>query len=108
MTANDIRRVGYIHFPHLLQITLLRENIEINTTSASMTNLNITSEVMPSGVPTASSISLTQMSSPRTSATLIHCNSATQKDQWGNPLPILTAKSKIFELNNINEVAKVK
>ncbi|XP_013113072.2 tubulin polyglutamylase complex subunit 2 isoform X1 [Stomoxys calcitrans] len=62
---NDIRKVGYIHFRHLLEISLLRENVEM-TTAAGPTN-----------------------------------------DQWGNPLPVLGAKTKIFEINTINEVAKV-
>jgi len=32
---------------------------------------------------------------------------ANGKDKWGNATPIITAKSKIFEINNVNEVAKV-
>ncbi|XP_023170588.1 tubulin polyglutamylase complex subunit 2 [Drosophila hydei] len=71
----DVRRVGYIHFPHLLQVTLLRENIE-NTPVASGGNGATATAPMP-------------------------------KDKWDNPTPIITAKTKIFEINNINEMAKV-
>ncbi|EDW72897.2 uncharacterized protein Dwil_GK16935, partial [Drosophila willistoni] len=80
---NDIRRVGHIHFPHLLQVTLLRENIEntpVTVASAGGSAAATTTDV------SASSIS---------------------KDKWGNSTPIITAKSKIFEINNINEMAKV-
>lgn len=80
--ATDVRRVGYIHFPHLLQVTLLRENIETT----------------PLVTPSASSTSSTS-SAPVTAPI--------PKDKWDNPLPIITAKTKIFEINNINEVAKV-
>ncbi|XP_064545186.1 tubulin polyglutamylase complex subunit 2 [Drosophila montana] len=76
---NDVRRVGYIHFPHLLQVTLLRENIE-NTHSVSSSG-------------SAAAIS----SAPTVAA----------KDKWDNATPIITAKTKIFEINNINEMAKV-
>ncbi|KAH8411095.1 hypothetical protein KR222_002375 [Zaprionus bogoriensis] len=78
---NDIRRVGYIHFPHLLQVTLLRENIE-NTHSGT--------NVAPAG----------------TSASANGAN-GTPKDKWDNAPPIIMAKTKIFEINNINEMAKV-
>ncbi|XP_068142939.1 tubulin polyglutamylase complex subunit 2 [Drosophila tropicalis] len=80
---NDVRRVGHIHFPHLLQVTLLRENIEntpVTLPSAGASAAATTTDV------SASSIS---------------------KDKWGNSTPIITAKSKIFEINNINEMAKV-
>ncbi|XP_062133702.1 tubulin polyglutamylase complex subunit 2 isoform X2 [Drosophila sulfurigaster albostrigata] len=75
----DIRRVGYIHFPHLLQVTLLRENIE-NTHSVSNST-----------------------SSTSTAAT----SGTAPKDKSDNAPPIIMPKTKIFEINNINEVAKV-
>ncbi|EDV97904.1 tubulin polyglutamylase complex subunit 2 [Drosophila grimshawi] len=78
---SDVRRVGYIHFPHLLQVTLLRENIE-NTHPAS----GAQSTSGASGSSTSSVIA---------------------KDKWDNATPIITAKTKIFEINNINEMAKV-
>ncbi|EDW19051.1 tubulin polyglutamylase complex subunit 2 [Drosophila mojavensis] len=81
-SPTDVRRVGYIHFPHLLQVTLLRENIETT----------------PLVTPSASSTSSTS-SAPVTAPI--------PKGKWDNPLPIITAKTKIFEINNINEVAKV-
>ncbi|KAM8708418.1 hypothetical protein ACLKA7_015397 [Drosophila subpalustris] len=84
---SDIRRVGYIHFPHLLQVTLLRENIE-NTHSVS----NATSSTNTG----ATSTSTTSASS-----------SSSAKDKGDNAPPIIMPKTKIFEINNINEVAKV-
>ncbi|XP_030373035.1 tubulin polyglutamylase complex subunit 2 [Scaptodrosophila lebanonensis] len=85
---SDIRRVGYIHFPHLLQVTLLRENIE-NTHPTNGSH----------AVPMGSSNSATDgAQSTAANAT---------KDKWGNATPIITAKSKIFEINNVNEMAKV-
>ncbi|XP_017021374.1 tubulin polyglutamylase complex subunit 2 [Drosophila kikkawai] len=77
---NDIRRVGHIHFPHLLQVTLLRENIE-TTHSVNSSNSDV---LGAAAAPVASG-----------------------KDKWGNATPIITPKSKIFEINNVNEVAKV-
>ncbi|KAM7358765.1 tubulin polyglutamylase complex subunit 2 [Cochliomyia hominivorax] len=92
---NDIRRVGYIHFPHLVQITLLRENVEpifqTNadniSASSSNTSINISSHLV------ANNINRVEVS--------------LSKDQWGNPLPLIGPKSKIFELNTVNEMAKV-
>ncbi|XP_017841766.1 tubulin polyglutamylase complex subunit 2 [Drosophila busckii] len=78
---NDIRCVGYIHFPHLLQVTLLRENIENTYT----------------GLASASSSSLSGATN----------SAAVVKDKWDNPVPIITARTKIFEINNVNEMAKV-
>ncbi|CRK93435.1 CLUMA_CG006978, isoform A [Clunio marinus] len=73
-SANDVKRVGKIHIPHLIQITLVRENLE--TIMASPGNQN-------SPKPT---ISIANDAIP--------------------PLN-LTTKSKIFELSNILEMAKV-
>lgn len=91
--ANDIRRVGHIHFPHLLQVTLLRENIE--TTSSHSSN--------STAVPNSNSDVVGASGSSQSLPAPI----ATGKDKWGNATPIITAKSKIFEINNVNEVAKV-
>ncbi|KAH8309896.1 hypothetical protein KR067_012731, partial [Drosophila pandora] len=89
---NDIRRVGHIHFPHLLQVTLLRENIETTHSSSNAAALaSSNSDVLG---PSSSSQSLSAAAS-------------TGKDKWGNATPIITPKSKIFEINNVNEVAKV-
>ncbi|XP_055905791.1 tubulin polyglutamylase complex subunit 2 [Eupeodes corollae] len=68
---NDIRRVGCINFPHLLQITLLRENIEPLYTNQQADALSKDSTMAP------------------------------------NTGPLLTPKSKIFELNSVNDIAKV-
>ncbi|XP_055378981.1 tubulin polyglutamylase complex subunit 2 [Condylostylus longicornis] len=38
---NDIRRVGSINCPHLLQITLLRENVDVLNSTNSETNKNL-------------------------------------------------------------------
>ncbi|EDV39436.1 uncharacterized protein Dana_GF25309 [Drosophila ananassae] len=89
---NDIRRVGHIHFPHLLQVTLLRENIETTHSSSNAASLaSSNSDVLG---PSSQSQSLSAAAS-------------TGKDKWGNATPIITPKSKIFEINNVNEVAKV-
>ncbi|XP_017092410.2 tubulin polyglutamylase complex subunit 2 [Drosophila bipectinata] len=89
---NDIRRVGHIHFPHLLQVTLLRENIETTHSSSSAAAL-------------ASSNS--DVLGPSSSTQSVSSAASTGKDKWGNATPIITPKSKIFEINNVNEVAKV-
>ncbi|KAH8296196.1 hypothetical protein KR054_002844, partial [Drosophila jambulina] len=89
---NDIRRVGHIHFPHLLQVTLLRENIETTHSVSSATALaGSNSDVLGAA----------------SSSQSLPAPIATGKDKWGNATPIITAKSKIFEINNVNEVAKV-
>ncbi|KAH8270379.1 hypothetical protein KR018_009201, partial [Drosophila ironensis] len=89
---NDIRRVGHIQFPHLLQVTLLRENIETTHSSMSATTL-------PSSIPDVMASTCSSLSLP--------APSTTGRDKWGNVTPTITAKSKIFEINNVNEVAKV-
>ncbi|XP_043648436.1 tubulin polyglutamylase complex subunit 2 [Drosophila teissieri] len=90
---NDIRRVGHIHFPHLLQVTLLRENIETTSSHSS------TSTALPNSNSDVVGATGSSQSLP--------APIATGKDKWGNATPIITAKSKIFEINNVNEVAKV-
>ncbi|XP_061388053.1 tubulin polyglutamylase complex subunit 2 [Musca vetustissima] len=90
---NDIRKVGYIHFRHLLEITLLRENVEpVFANNADNTNQH------GNFSNTLSSYNQTTTASASSSSTT---------DHWGNPLPQIGAKTKIFELNTINEVAKV-
>lgn len=79
-TANDIRKVGHINFPHLIQITLVRENLE------------------------------TIMSSPSKNTTLqIPATLRRQCSDNSNNLndPNLNTKSKIFELSTILDLAKV-
>ncbi|XP_022221044.2 tubulin polyglutamylase complex subunit 2 [Drosophila obscura] len=94
---NDIRRVGHIYFPHLLQVTLLRENIETTHSSSGVAH------------PPAQDLSATGSSSAANLLPLAmpNASSGTGKDKWGNATPTITAKSKIFEINNINEMAKV-
>lgn len=70
-SATDNKRVGKIHIPHLIQITLIRENLE----SIMAANQNLTKSS-------------------------INANDAI-------PTLNLTAKSKIFELSTILDVAKV-
>lgn len=76
-SANDIKRVGKIHIPHLIQITLVRENLE--------SIMAAPGNQIPSK-PSSSSSSMASDAIP--------------------PL-IITAKSKIFELSSILDVAKV-
>ncbi|XP_067642411.1 tubulin polyglutamylase complex subunit 2 [Eurosta solidaginis] len=120
----DLRRVGYIHIPHLQQITLFREIIGSST--------NLGSGIAPgclSKIPTpATSRTAHQMQLENQSASDLAaggavgglgCNAgdnaansnastlATSKDRWGNQLPVITVKTKIFEFNTVNDVAKV-
>uniref|UniRef100_A0A1B0G916 Knr4/Smi1-like domain-containing protein n=1 Tax=Glossina morsitans morsitans TaxID=37546 RepID=A0A1B0G916_GLOMM len=112
--VNDTRRVGYINIPHLVQITLLRENVE--------SNVQHTANVA-SGVPIATCISDSSKRSSsdtsfstNSSATIVSVSTSMScttvaanpsKDQWGHPLPIIGPKTKIFEFNTVNDVAKV-
>ncbi|XP_033242490.1 tubulin polyglutamylase complex subunit 2 isoform X2 [Drosophila miranda] len=97
---NDIRRVGHIYFPHLLQVTLLRENIETTHSSSGVAHTpTATTSDLP-GAGSSSTASLLPLGMPSAS-------SGTGKDKWGNATPTITAKSKIFEINNINEMAKL-
>lgn len=80
LSANDVRKVGSINFPHLIQISLVRDNIELllnNNPSAVQQNL---------GVPML-----------RTAEILANQPNA----------PILSSRSKLFELSNIIDLAKV-
>ncbi|XP_034657876.1 tubulin polyglutamylase complex subunit 2 [Drosophila subobscura] len=99
---NDIRRVGHIYFPHLLQVTLLRENIETTHSSSGVAHPPAVTSGGPelSGAGSSSAANLLPLTMPSAS-------SGTGKDKWGNATPTITAKSKIFEINNINEMAKV-
>lgn len=71
-TANDVRRVGYFNVPHLLQITLMRENIE--TPQTTIINSRVTT-VDGAGPQHGSNSS--------------------------------SCRTKIFELSNICDIAKV-
>lgn len=90
--------MGYIHFPHLVQITLLRENVEpiFQANSDFSSNTTVSSS---HAINANNSTIHTHLSSNTSGAAL--------KDQWGNSLPQIGPKSKIFELNTVNEVAKV-
>lgn len=73
-----VRRVGYINFPHLMQITLLRDYLELIHMSSS-----------PSAKKSPSSND--------------HRNVDKSSQQ-----PNLNLRSKIFELSSILDVAKVR
>lgn len=75
--ANVIRRVGYINFPHLMQITLLRDYLD-----------------------------LVHMMSPHTKKSPNSSNDHRAVDK-SNQQPNLNLRSKIFELSSILDVAKV-
>lgn len=77
-SASDVKRVGKIHIPHLIQITLVRENLE--TIMATPGNQS--------------------QAKPSTSSSSIASADAI-------PQLNLTTKSKIFELSTILELAKV-
>lgn len=80
-SASDVRRVGHINFPHLIQITLVRENLE--TVMNSPNNSDQQSKA---------------------SSAIKHLNSDYYNNING---PNLNTKSKIFELSNILDLAKV-
>ncbi|XP_053954462.1 tubulin polyglutamylase complex subunit 2 [Anastrepha ludens] len=123
---DDLRRVGYIHIPNLQQISLLRENVESSTNSDSTASSSrvitpavscTTSEAgAEDGVATAigesafasKNGSVTNSSAATTGGASTNAVPlAPGKDRWGNTLPIITTKTKIFELNSVNNVAKV-
>ncbi|XP_037824602.1 tubulin polyglutamylase complex subunit 2 [Lucilia sericata] len=109
---NDIRRVGYIQFPQLVQITLLRENVEPifqtnNETSSSATSSSTSLSTNLTSSSTINSHLSVQHLNTNTATTSSSTSVNTLKDQWGNPLPLIGPKTKIFELNTVNEVAKV-
>jgi tubulin polyglutamylase complex subunit 2 len=76
-SVNDIKRVGKIHIPHLIQITLVRESLE------------------------------SIMNAPGNQAPVKPTNSSAAAANDSIPPLKLTTKSKIFELSTILEVAKV-
>lgn len=76
-STNDIKRVGKIHIPHLIQITLVRENLE------------------------------TIMSTPCNQQTLLKPSLLSSSFNDAIPPLNLTTKSKIFELSSILDMAKV-
>ncbi|XP_065362158.1 tubulin polyglutamylase complex subunit 2 [Calliphora vicina] len=108
---NDIRRVGYIHFPHLVQITLLRENVEpifqTNNDSSSTSNTSVATNPNSSIISSTINTHLSAHSLNTATTSSSSSSVASLKDQWGNPLPLIGPKTKIFELNTVNEVAKV-
>lgn len=76
--ANDVKRVGYIHFPHLMQIALLKDYLEI--------------------IAFTSAVKLSPKKLKR------------NNKEANNPMPndpFLNSRSKIFEMSNILDVAKV-
>lgn len=75
--ANVVRRVGYINFPHLMQITLLRDYLE-----------------------------LIHMSSPHAKKSPSSNDHHRTIDKT-NQQPNLNLRSKIFELSSILDCAKV-
>ncbi|XP_037930380.1 tubulin polyglutamylase complex subunit 2 [Teleopsis dalmanni] len=77
-SPTDMRKVGIIYFPYLAEISLLRDNIEQSPNMSS----------------SESSITQPTQSNP-------------VKDRWGNPTPVMSSKSKVFELKSVNETAKV-
>ncbi|XP_012159742.1 tubulin polyglutamylase complex subunit 2 [Ceratitis capitata] len=123
----DLRRVGYIHIPPLQQITLLRESVEPSSSSAtantsavslcknllSTTKLSAQSENSGAGpvvddmVGAVGGIRIVDEVGTNTIGTLGTSSPLPKKDRWSNPLPNITTKTKIFEINNVNEVAKV-
>lgn len=50
-SANDVKRVGKIHIPHLIQITLVRENLESIITTPGNTNTNTRSSNANDAIP---------------------------------------------------------
>lgn len=77
-SATEVKRVGKIHIPHLIQITLVRENLEsIMSAASNQTQLKSTS------------------------------NSSSSANSDAIPPLKLTSKSKIFELNIVLDLAKV-
>uniref|UniRef100_A0A336MF20 CSON000729 protein n=1 Tax=Culicoides sonorensis TaxID=179676 RepID=A0A336MF20_CULSO len=78
-SPNDVRKVGHINFPHLIQITLVRENLETIMNSPNRHSLST-----PSALRRQLSDSPSNSNSPN-----------------------LNSKSKIFELSNILDLAKV-
>jgi tubulin polyglutamylase complex subunit 2 len=77
-SSTEVKRVGKIHIPHLIQITLVRENLE--------SIMSATSNQIPSKPISSSSASNNNDSIP--------------------PLK-LTTRSKIFELSTVLDIAKV-
>ncbi|KAL9906451.1 tubulin polyglutamylase complex subunit 2 isoform 1-T1 [Glossina fuscipes fuscipes] len=114
--VNDIRRVGYINIPHLVQITLLRENVESNVqhtaNAANAAGAPIATCISDSSKRSSSDTSFSTNSSATivsgsTSMSCTTVSASPSKDQWGHPLPIIGPKTKIFEFNMVNDVAKV-
>ncbi|XP_058460056.1 tubulin polyglutamylase complex subunit 2 [Malaya genurostris] len=80
-SPNDIRRVGHIHIPHLIQITLVRDNIDTILSSSPNTAVTIPPIIRQSNYIDSSSGYLNNLN--------------------------LNSRSKIFELSTITDLAKV-
>ncbi|XP_055596670.1 tubulin polyglutamylase complex subunit 2 isoform X2 [Uranotaenia lowii] len=80
-SPNDIRRVGHIHIPHLIQITLVRDNIDTILSSCPNTAVTIPPIIRQSNYIDSASGYLNQLN--------------------------LNSRSKIFELSTITDLAKV-
>lgn len=100
----DLRRVGFIHIPHLHQITLLRDNIEPLINSSATTPSERTLAGNETGVADDVGADISGSVGANVSVPIL---ATSRKDRWGNPLPNITTKTKIFEINNVNDVAKV-
>lgn len=103
-SAKDLRRVGFIHIPHLHQITLLRDNIEPLINSSATTSSERTLAGNETGVADDVGADISGSVGANVSVPIL---ATSRKDRWGNPLPNITTKTKIFEINNVNDVAKV-
>lgn len=77
-SSTEVKRVGKIHIPHLIQITLVRENLE----------------------------SIMSATSNQTPAKSSNSSSSSNNNDSIPPLK-LTTKGKIFELSTVLDVAKV-
>jgi tubulin polyglutamylase complex subunit 2 len=75
---NDTRKVGQIYIPHLIEISLMRDSIELNDTTLNPNTLTYLS-------------------------TTLHRSAIVEN----NRSPTLNARSKVFELKNILDLAKV-
>ncbi|XP_055629474.1 tubulin polyglutamylase complex subunit 2 isoform X2 [Toxorhynchites rutilus septentrionalis] len=80
-SPNDIRRVGHIHIPHLIQITLVRDNIDTILSSSPNTAVTIPPIIRQSNYIDSTSGFLNNLN--------------------------LNSRSKIFELSTITDLAKV-
>lgn len=93
LSAEDLLRVGFFSFPQLVQITLLRESVDTF----------LAHSATPTPPPPANGPPTTTKAS-----TLPHPQTTSSPPSPpALPPPALTARSKIFELSSICELAKV-